>query len=88
MLVRLETVFQHQIPPGLIYAPGMTIAVTREQRGLRAGFDHENFNETQDCCQAAPRGRRSLSEKYGGAVARWHDLRRGRSYALSLILDP
>jgi hypothetical protein len=70
MLVRLGTAFQHQIRPGLIYALGATIAVTREQRGLRAGLGHEFFNETQDCYQAAPRGRRFLSEELvTGALA-------------------
>jgi hypothetical protein len=32
MLVRLDTVFHHKISPGLIYAVGATIAVTRKQR--------------------------------------------------------
>ena len=60
MLVRLDTVFQYQIPPGLIYSPGATIAVTREQRGLRAGLVPVVVNETQDCFHAAPRGRNFL----------------------------
>ena len=82
MLVRLDTVFQHQIPPGLIYAPGATISVTREQRGLRAGLDHDVFDETEDCCRAAPRGRRSFSEEYGGVVARFGLARLGGLMAL------
>jgi len=71
MLVRLETVFQHHIPPGLIYAPGMTIAVTREQRGLRAGLDHEFLTRLKTAAARLRHAAADLSEKYSGTVARF-----------------
>ena len=62
--------------------------MTREQRGLRAGLGLDIVNMTQDCCQTAPRGRRSPFEESGALIwtgrGRAESRSRGRSFALDL----